>query len=106
MKIIELLDDLRCNVEIEGFKAGEPNVVRNRKMDSADLLTQFGLKPNSPIPPEYTARKQIGNTWVVILQKTQKGPSKRVIAQCRICGRMVGAGAYSQHLRVCEKHGA
>jgi hypothetical protein len=84
-------------------------------MDTHDMMEAFGLPPNSPIPPHHTDVRLVGEVWVQIIARDQKGkkgglgfPNRRVIATCPICSEQVCAGHLHQHVgtRTCLTYAA
>lgn len=71
-------------------------------MRNDHILTLFGLNPNSPIPPDYSAEKKIGNVWVFIYKKGEAKIKRRVVARCPHddCHKLVCAGHLDQHMKV------
>jgi hypothetical protein len=75
------------------------------QMMSYDILPLFDLPPNSPIPFDLFAVRQIGDVVVAIVPRGQKEmdgqrlPKRRVVAQCPLCAKLVCAGHLDQHMR-------
>jgi hypothetical protein len=79
---------------------------RGLPMDSQDILAHFDLPPHAAIPPDYTAKRQIGEVQVHILPRSQGKdgmPNRRVVAECPRCHAFVCAGHLHQHVgqRTC-----
>jgi hypothetical protein len=73
-----------------------------RPLNNYKILTLFGLPPTSPIPPDFSDKKLIGDTMVYIRTQEQARNSRlkrRTVARCNKCGMLVCAGHLMQHVR-------
>lgn len=77
-------------------------------LQSYELLPMFGLRPHSPIPPDFSATRKIGMVEVTIVPQWYKGmkdangrrlPKRRVLAECPLCHDLVCAGHLDQHIQ-------
>lgn len=73
------------------------------QMSSSELLASLGLKPNSPIPPNYSAEKVLQGVTIRV-EVSQPGGKHRVKAVCPNCKSLVPAGRLHQHAHsnLCE----
>ena len=99
----------RHSPQVYGHKPGENlNNQYGRQMQSYEILPLFGLKPTSPIPPDFVDQKRIGNVMVYIctIENAKRfPPNRRVTAECPYCGKFVCAGHLHQHLMSCTEYG-
>jgi hypothetical protein len=84
--VIEVRDNLRTT--------------HNWLLRNDQILTLFGLPPNTAIPADYQAEKFIGNVRVMIVPRGSLSIRRRVVAQCPTCSRLVCAGHLDQHMKV------
>jgi hypothetical protein len=83
-------------------------MLRNKQgyqMFSHEVLKEFGLAPSSPIPPNYSAEKEIDGVMVYIYPRGALNIKRRVVAKCPVCYRLVCAGHLNQHFKIHRKGG-
>lgn len=93
---MQVHDNLRYTDDTYG------NPDRKWQMRNDHILGLFGLKPNGPIPPDFSAEKKIGNVWVFIYKRGEGNIKRRVVARCPHddCHKLVCAGHLDQHMKV------
>lgn len=110
-RIRKLPDDSHSAVLLAQWLLNHPLLRKENglTLQSYELLPMFGLKPHSPIPPDFSKTIQVGMVMVTIMPVGYKGahvawqksrlPKRRVMAQCPLCFDMVCAGHLDQHIQ-------
>lgn len=115
-RVRKLPDDSHSAVILAQWLLNHPLLRKENglTLQSYELLPMFGLKPHSPIPPDFSATRRIGMVEVTIVPQWYKGmkdangrrlPKRRVLAQCPLCQDLVCAGHLDQHI-VSKRHRA